>query len=170
MEQIQPVIKKILKALKSADAKMVISGLEATEYLLTRQGNSDETIELWNCLIDLCRYRKEPGLEGTLITLHNLLYRNCKELSEDVILSLNDALNDLIQQTDYENYTNKTERELRRAVELREGCANLAYQLYLYEKRKQIELSSAVLNWKEICRGKKSLHEFSEVRRCWLDV
>ena len=170
MEQIQPVVKKILKALKSVDAKMVLSGLEATEYLLTRQGNNDETIELWNCLIDLCRYRKEPGLEGTLITLHNLLYRNCKELSEDVILSLNDALNELIQQTDYENYINKTERELRCAVELREGCANLAYQLYLYEKRKQIELSSAVLNWKEICRGKKSLHEFSEVRRCWLDV
>ena len=45
MEQIQPVVKKILKALKSADAKMVLSGLEATEYLLTRQGNNDETIE-----------------------------------------------------------------------------------------------------------------------------
>lgn len=167
-EQISLVVKKIMNGLKSADEKTVISAMNATEYFLKRQSDSDYTKILWDFLVDLCRYRKEPGLGGVLTVLHNLLYTNQNCLSEETLLSLNDALNDVIRGTDYERYMDKTERELRQAIEIRESCANLAYQLYLYEQKNQVEFSPAVLDWKDICRGKKSIYEFSEVRRCWL--
>ena len=167
-EQIPLIVKRIKNGLKSSDEKTVISAMNATEFILKRQSDSDYTKILWGELIDLCRYRKEPGLGSALTVLHNLLYINQKCLSEETIASLNDALNDVMRETDYERYMEKTERELRHAIEIRESCANLAYQLYLYELNNHVEFSNAVLNWKDICRGKKSIREFSEVRRCWL--
>ena len=47
-------------------------------------------------------------------------------------------------------------------------CAHLAYQLYLYEEKQNMEHAEGTLLWKDICRGERSCKEFAEVRNGWI--
>ena len=67
------------------------------------------------------------------------------------------------------NNIEKSEKEIKDIIRTRIACAGLSYQIYKYEKRKSIDHAPEVLNWKEICIGKKSSAEFVEVRKVWFE-
>ena len=69
----------------------------------------------------------------------------------------------------YINNIEKSEKEIKDIIRTRIACAGLSYQIYKYEKRKSIDHAPEVLNWKEICIGKKSSAEFVEVRKVWFE-
>lgn len=118
-----------------------------------------------NEIVKLCLYKKEPGLKDFLNVLHNVLYSR-----KDIILStgtlncLRDVLDNIDEHTKYSANIHNTEKAIKNIIQVRVCCANLAYQLYTYEKMNNMDHSAAVLNWKDICRGKKSMEEFSEVK------
>lgn len=119
-------------------------------------------------LVKLIRARKNPGLETFLVILHNLFYRNTGEISPKVLCSIEKALILIEEQTVYDENM-QSERQLKDNIGVRSGCAALAFQLYLYERKHgKTEHSEAVKLWRDVCTGKKSKDEFAEVRNKWI--
>ena len=169
-EGLNQVIEDVINGLRSVDASKVLLSVNAAEKILRECGQKNDVYNIFNEMLILCLYRKEPGLEYCLIAIHNILY-SVKDinLDEKILDMLYEILDNIDEQTSYEKNIEKSEKEIKNLVKIRIACASLAYQLYQYEMRKDICQSDAVLNWKNICRGKKSLKEFAEVKRRWFE-
>lgn len=167
---LEQLSKDIIKGLVSADGGKVNASVCAAEIVLYNDVDSTVGQNIINEIVKLCLYKKEPGLKNFLNVLHNVLYSR-----KDIILStgtldwLKDVLDNIDEHTKYADNIHNTEKAIKNIIRVRVCCANLAYQLYTYEKMNNMDHSAAVLNWKDICRGKKSMEEFSEVKRCWLE-
>ena len=168
-DDIKSVIDKTVYYLHSAYSKEVDSAVNASEILLKSDIDDNNISEMLNELVNLCRYRKNPGLRHFLIVLHNYLYNNEIIVNDEIYFKLCEMLNYIDEQSDYTQYLNYNETEFKKIIELREACSNLAYQLYVYEEKNVIDHSKEVLIWKNICRESKSLYEFSEVKRSWIE-
>ena len=161
---------RIITGLRAADREKVVPSVNAALKILHDCYQINCGYDLFQEMAILCLYRKEPGLECCLIAIHNLLYSvKDIELAQDNLNMLYEVLDNIDQQTDYENNLDKTEKEIKNLIKIREACAAMAYQLYRYEERNYIPHSSAVSNWKDICKGGKSLKEFVEVKRRWFE-
>ncbi|MBQ9609870.1 MAG: hypothetical protein IJV15_10570 [Lachnospiraceae bacterium] len=150
----------VINLLNSTDEQLVCSAVGASEVLINELHDSEISVELFYELMKLCRYRKEPGLKMFLTALHNCLYRKKFRLNDKLYQSLCEVLDIIDIYTNYNENLDKNESEIKNIITIREACANLAYQVYVYETDNDIEHSPAILNWKDICRGKKSLSEF----------
>ena len=161
---------RIITGLRAADREKVVPSVNAALKILYDCYQTNYGDDLFKEMAILCLYRKEPGLECCLIAIHNLLYSvKDIELAQDNLDILYEVLDNIDQQTDYENNLDKTEKAMKNLIKIREACAAMAYQLYRYEERNYIPHSSAVSNWKDICKGGKSLKEFVEVKRHWFE-
>ena len=167
-EDLDQVEKRIINGLRSADREMTIASVNAADKLFRDCSQVSCVENIFKELILLCLYRKEPGLEHCLVTVHNYLYLGNMEVSEDILNMLYETLDAIDKQTDYEKNIEKSDKEIKYLIKIRKACAGLAYQLYQYEERKKISHSDTVLKWKDICRGRRSSKEYSEVKRHWV--
>ena len=123
--------------------------------------------KICDSLLELCFYRKEPGLHDFLRLLDISMYLDKMELSEFRQKRISTILADIDSQTDYTQITDESETQIKEIIMTRMLCAHLAYQLYLYEEKQSMEHSDGTLLWKDICRGERSCKEFAEVRNGW---
>lgn len=169
-DNLSQIVKAVINGLRSVNKEKVDASVYAAEILVHECYHIPAVQDILKEMLTLCLYRKEPGLKHYLNTVHDLLYSvQDIELSVDILKMLNAILDNIDEQTNYINNIEKSEKEIKGVIQTRISCAMLSYQLYRYEQRNQMSHSSSVLNWKDICRGKKSGNEFVEVKRCWLE-
>lgn len=162
--------KKIISGLRLVDCGKVLSAVYAAEKILYECYDTSSFYRILKEVIVLCLYGKEPGTEYCLNVIRNILYLDKDiKLSKNILDMLYEILDNIDKKTNYEQNLGKQESEIKKIIKIRMACAGLAYQLFKYEKRKNIPESFAVSNWKDICRGKKSLKEFVEVKKYWLE-
>lgn len=162
--------KKIISGLRLVDCGKVLSAVYAAEKILYECYDTSSFYRILKEVIVLCLYGKEPGTEYCLNAIRNILYLNKDiKLSKNILNMLYEILDNIDKKTNYEQNLGKQESEIKKIIKIRMACAGLAYQLFKYEKRRNIPESFAVSNWKDICRGKKSLKEFVEVKKYWLE-
>lgn len=162
--------KKIISGLRLVDCGKVLSAVYAAEKILYECYDTPSFYRILKEVIALCLYGKEPGTEYCLNVIRNILYLDKDiKLSKNILDMLYEILDNIDKKTNYAQNLGKQESEIKKIIKIRMACAGLAYQLFKYEKRKNIPESFAVSNWKDICRGKKSLKEFVEVKKYWLE-
>ena len=91
--------------------------------------------KICDSLLELCFYRKEPGLHDFLHLLDISMYLDKMELSEFRQKRISTILADIDSQTDYTQITEESETQIKEIIMTRMLCAHLAYQLYLYEEK-----------------------------------
>ena len=169
-ENLPQVIKTIIDGLRAVDKERIISAVNASESILYNCYKMSNVKDIFKEMMILCLYRKEPGLRSYLNAIHQLLFLvNDIELTSEDLKRLYEILDNIEEQTSYINNIEKSEKEIKDIIRTRIACAGLSYQIYKYEKRKSIDHAPEVLNWKEICIGKKSSAEFVEVRKVWFE-
>ena len=169
-ENLPQVTKTIIDGLRAVDKERIISAVNASESILYNCYKMSNVKDIFKEMMILCLYRKEPGLRSYLNAIHQLLFLvNDIELTSEDLKRLYEILDNIEEQTSYINNIEKSEKEIKDIIRTRIACAGLSYQIYKYEKRKSIDHAPEVLNWKEICIGKKSSAEFVEVRKVWFE-
>lgn len=163
----QAFAENLVEGLYSSNREISISASRAIERYITRI-NDKYKWYLFEELLKVIRSRKKPGLQSFIISAYNVFYRNTEQIPGKIVQMVEKTLMVIADQTDYRGKEIE-EEELKKKLEIRSGCAGLAYQLYCYENsyvRNDIH-SDATRLWKEICVGEKSSDEFSEVKNEW---
>lgn len=163
----QAFAENLVEGLYSSNREISISASRAIERYITRI-NDKYKWYLFEELLKVIRSRKEPGLQAFIISAYNVFYRNTEQVPGKIVQMVEKTLMIIAEQTDYQGKKIE-EDELKKKLEIRSGCAGLAYQLYCYENsyvQNDIH-SDATILWKEICVGEKSSDEFSEVKNEW---
>ena len=169
-DRLDQVVEEVIAGLRSADKEKTDASAYAAENLLLDCYHAPAVGNILNELLLLCQYGKRPGLNICLAIVQDLLYfRNDVKLSVDSLNKLNEILESIDKLTCYPDHMEKNEKEIKEIIRIRISCAKLAYQLYLYRQRNPTDRLPAVLVWKDICRGKRSKTEFTEVKRCWCE-
>lgn len=167
-KDLNSLVERVIKSLESYNNRVVDSAINASDYIFDVYPNSKYSKKIFVELIQICKYGK-PGSKKALILLHNYLYRGNVELTNDIYTMACDALKYANNRTCYNNIVDKTDSEIKEIIKQREACANFAYQLYCYEANNFDKHSDETLLWKDICRGNRSIKEFNEVKKCWLE-
>ena len=167
-EELKNITDQILEGCRSVDKEIVTSAAEAILVLLLADIEKTWMNKICDSLLELCFYRKEPGLHDFLHLLDISRYLDKMELSEFRQKRISTILADIDSQTDYTQITEESETQIKEIIMTRMLCAHLAYQLYLYEEKQNMEHSDGTLLWKDICRGERSCKEFAEVRNGWI--
>lgn len=159
---------EILDRLYDSDREIVTSAaIAAWEYL--ERAESWEKEEIICEFGKLVRARKQPGLNTFLTVLHNIFYKKEYEFPQYVMNILWKAIMELEKETRYGDNLSG-ERRVKECIEIRKACAGLAFEIYRYECRCNMNPhSQAVLYWRDICMGNGQDKEFTEVRNQWLD-
>ena len=167
-EELKNITDQILEGCRSVDKEIVTSAAEAILVLLLADIEKTWMNKICDSLLELCFYRKEPGLHDFLYLLEIGMYLGKMELSESQRRRMSTILADIDSQTDYTQITEESETQIKEIIMTRMLCAHLAYQLYLYEEKQNMEHADGTLLWKDICRGERSCKEFAEVRTRWI--
>ena len=170
-DELKNIVESIMEGCRSVDEDVETSAIGAARLLLLTSDDEEYkeyTEQICDELMELCRYRKEPGLDDFLIALHNCLYMYKLKLNETSRNRLSKTLCDLAVVTDYAKWPDASENKIKEIITIRKHSADVAFQLYLYEEKENLEHCEGSLIWKEICRGEKSCVEFQEVRAGWV--
>ena len=169
-EELPGLARKIIMNMRSNDEDKANAAVDGGVRILYDHYFIPETEAVLKAIVELCLYRKEPGLLHALSKADYAIFKILdKDLTQDVMRMLYETLDNIDKYTAGIHIIEKSEQEIKYRIRIRSACAQLAYQLWEIEEKNGTEHSLAVMNWREICRGKRSRTEFAEVRRCWVE-
>lgn len=169
-EELPGLAREIIVGMRSNDEDKANAAVDGGVRILLDHHSVPETEAVLKAIVELCLYRKEPGLLHTLSKVDQVMSKMPDiDLTQDIMLMLYETLDNIDKYTAGIHIFEKSEQEIKYRIRIRTACAQLAYQLWKNEEKNGTVHSSAVLNWREICKGKRSRTEFAEVRRCWGD-
>ena len=130
-EELKNITDQILEGCRSVDKEIVTSAAEAILVLLLADIEKTWMNKICDSLLELCFYRKEPGLHDFLYLLEIGMYLGKMDLSESQRRRMSTILADIDSQTNYTQITEESETQIKEIIRTRMLCAHLAYQLYL---------------------------------------
>ncbi|MDD5622855.1 MAG: SIR2 family protein [Actinomycetota bacterium] len=170
------VLKKIRRGLNSIlenEVKESIYGLFYWVAMGRIKRLNKPPKDLYNDLINIVLFRKQPGLNNAIIYLNIILKLVPEDFNDDQIEMICLALEYLIIETELPSFEYiSIEKDIRKPVgieerpEYRKISAELAYNVFEYLKNNNRKIPDVLFKWKEIC----NTDILPEVKRAWGNV
>lgn len=119
---------------------------------------------LWDYISQTIKWRREQGFKAAC-NVTKKIFTNMPELVparflDDILTGLKNLLDET--SPEYSTHFGPIERRLA----FRSFASNLAYCVYEYYKKNDLQIPEVIIRWKEVCQ---SPEEFWEIRKIWVN-
>lgn len=153
------LVDRIIEEMRSPDSGLTAGALSAAYVYMEKHPLHPEARRLFDELLAILRYRKNPGLVSAVWVLHNLAYMKSAVLCSENMEAVDKELERLAEAIQLDQDTRGL--RVKDILNIRRACMALAFQLYHWDDR---YAGQGVCNWKELAAG----NEVNEVKNEWL--
>lgn len=140
------LLQQIKNEMCSVDDKLAVGALSAAYSYIRKHAKKQGSQELFDEMIKILRYHKQPGLISAVWLFHNLAYIQNPILDSENLTKLDECLQELAV-TIRPDRSRACGLRMKDILSVRRACAALAFQMYHMD---ETHAGKGVLLWKEL--------------------